>query len=167
MITFILFSVIVVIVTLLYTLWGFIFGFMENPPKMLGLNKLPNFQWQHFRKDSAKWFLRSGVPLAILNWIVAYQLAGSVSFKDIFATDISLFGKLLVAFSTYLDFFVGLGTSYVVIFLIEFTISILVLRHKASSYPEIEIVDGTGGDFTSNEPKKPDAPVEGQKQITD
>lgn len=171
MITFLLFSVIVVIVTILYTLWGFIFGFMETPPKMFGLRKLENFRWQHFRKDSVKWFLRSGVPLAILNWIIAYQLAGSVSFKEIFATDISLFGKLLVAFSTYLDFFIGLGVSYVVIFLIEFIISILVLRRKAMTYPEIEIVAGDGGSFNdenaTTDEHEPTGPIEGQKRITD
>lgn len=170
MITFLLFSVIVIVITLLYTLWGFIFGFMETPPKMFGLRKLQDFQWQHFRRDSAKWFLRSGVPLAILNWIIAYQLAGSVSFKEIFATDIDLFGKLLLSFSTYLDFFIGLGTSYTVIFLIEFIASILVLRNKGLSYPEIEIVESTGGfetEFTNAKTNEPTGPVEEQKQITD
>ncbi len=168
MITFILFSFVVLVVTLLYTLWGFIFTVMKSPPKLFGFHKLENYQWMYFKTVAApKWFLRSGVPLAILNWIISAKICGSPSFKEIFATDISLFGKLVLSFDTYFQFFLNLGGTYVTIFFIEFIISVIVLRHKASARPEIEIIPTTGDFSNSTSPKEDNQPKVGQKQITD
>lgn len=170
MITFVLFSFIVIFVTIMYGLWAIIFPIISKPPKLFGFHKLKDYQWLYFKlKLAPVWFFRSAVPLAIINWIISYNLAGSVSFKEIFATDIDLFGKLLLSFSTYIDFFIGLGASYVTIFFIEFIIAILVMRHKASTRPEIEIVE-TFGDFNADDfsnTEEPSTPNQNQKQITD
>lgn len=168
MITFILFSVIVLFVTIMYGLWAIIFPLISKPPKLFGFHKLKNYQWMYFKlKLAPRWFFRSAVPLAILNWIIAYNLAGSVSFKEIFATDIDLFGKLLLSFSTYIDFFLGLGTNYVTIFFVEFIISILILRYQASTRPEIEIIE-TLGDYDVEDFSNTQQPnTTEQKQITD
>lgn len=171
MLTFILFSILVIFITTLYTLWGLIFRVMENPPKLFGFNKLEYYQWDYFKTRLApKWFFRSAVPLAIINWIIAYNMAGAVSFKEIFATDANFLSKIVTAFTTYVHFFTGLGTSYVGIFLVEFIISVLVMRHKASSLPEIEIMDSSNNFNTTNSTTPTDnsanTPSE-QKQITD
>lgn len=168
LITIIFFIILVIFVTIIYALWGLIFRLMPNSPKLFGLNKLEDYQWEYFKTKSApKWFASSSIPFALMNAIISYRVAGPISFNQLFSSNLNLIAKLISIFTSYLDFFLTLGIVYVIIFVIEFLISVYVLRYKAMNRPNIEIIIDDGNNYkTSNNTETTRENAE-QKRISD